>query len=290
MNDSTRWMFHASAMVRDFDGVVATMVRLFGCRVLHVTTDTDRIGRRGGMTWIGDNSLEIGEPAGAESPVQLFIERFGPGVHSVAVQVHDIDDTVERLKRLGVGVASRPYPGLMFTRPSDTNGLLIEWYSNERDDDPRFGATLPPLVGNPTVAVSRFAYVGAAVADPHDSAVRLAAILGTSVLAQGEPTGPTEPHAAVSLGDCVLALFDLAVVREHSGLFGRPVERPQIHTIALEVDDIDSAEASLRSAGVPILRRDPNVIVPDPATIGMSVLVTSGLLPRDPRLSGDPHG
>lgn len=181
-----------------------------------------------------------------------------------------------------------PYPGLMFTRPSDTYGLLIEWYSNERDDSPRFGAHVPPFDVDPLVAVTRFAYVGAAVERPAVAAIRLAEILGTAVLGQPEPAGPTAPEAAVSLGDCTLALFDVAAVREHSVLFGRPIERPQVHTIALEVGNIDRAEACLHSAGVPILRRDPTLIVPDPASIGMSVLVTSALLPHDPRLSAEP--
>lgn len=284
MSDSIRWMFHATAMVRDFDTVAAAMGELFGCRVLHVTTDAERIGRRGGMTWVGDNSLEIGEPAGDDSPVRSFIDRFGPGMHSLAVQVHDVDATADRLEAIGVRVASRPYAGLMFTRPSDTEGLLIEWYSNERDDDPRFGAGLPPAHREPTVLVGQIAYVGAAVADPQRSALRLAEIFGTSVLTMPRPAGPIAPATAVSLGDCALALFDLSATVHQAPLFGRPVDRPQVHTMALKVDDLSVAAASLRAAGIRVVRDGQGVVVPDPSEIGVSVMLTDALLPGDPRL------
>ena len=30
-----RWMFHATAMGPDYDGILGPLARLFGCRVLH---------------------------------------------------------------------------------------------------------------------------------------------------------------------------------------------------------------------------------------------------------------
>jgi hypothetical protein len=39
MSDSIRWMFHGTAMVRDFDAAVAAMGELFGRRVLYVTDE-----------------------------------------------------------------------------------------------------------------------------------------------------------------------------------------------------------------------------------------------------------
>jgi hypothetical protein len=57
---------------------------------------TPGIERQGGMTWIADNSIEIGEPLGAASPVWRFLDRFGGGVYSVDVQVDDVDIALER--------------------------------------------------------------------------------------------------------------------------------------------------------------------------------------------------
>ena len=147
VTDGVRWMFHATAMGPSYDAILEPLARLFGCRVLHDNeVSTPGVERRGGMTWIADNSIEIGQPLGESSPVRRFLERFGGGMHSVAVQVADLDVALERAERVGVRVASRIDEGLAFTRPGDTAGLLIEWYSKRQGDDPRWGAPEPPFV------------------------------------------------------------------------------------------------------------------------------------------------
>src|SRR6187399_2168836 len=130
-------MFHATAMVADYDAALDPLARLFGCRVLHDNVVEDEgIGRRGGMTWIGDGSIEIGEPVGPRSPVRRFVESFGGGMHSVALQVDDIDAAKAHLEAHDAGIASEPYAGMLWTRPADTAGDLLEWYSLVQDDDP----------------------------------------------------------------------------------------------------------------------------------------------------------
>ena len=59
-----RWCFHTTAMVADYERTRDALAWLAGSRVLedHVVADP-AIGRRGGMTWIGDNSIELGDPA-----------------------------------------------------------------------------------------------------------------------------------------------------------------------------------------------------------------------------------
>ena len=140
-------MFHATAMGASYDAILDPLARLFGCRVLHDNeVPTPGVERRGGMTWIADNSIEIGQPLRRQSPVRRFLDRFGGGMHSVAVQVADLDVALERAERAGVHVATRIDEGLAFTRPGDTSGLLVEWYSKRQADDPRWGAPEPPFV------------------------------------------------------------------------------------------------------------------------------------------------
>ena len=71
-----RWMFHATAMGPDYDGIFGPLERLFGCRVLHRQQLEEPVGRDGGMTWLGDNSIEIGAPYGEGSSVATFVERL----------------------------------------------------------------------------------------------------------------------------------------------------------------------------------------------------------------------
>src|SRR5204863_8213471 len=94
-------------------------------------------------------------PYGAGSSVAQFVERFGGGMHSVAVQVHDLAATLRRVEPLGVEVAARIGPEIVFTRPGATAGLLLEWGSHVQEDDPRFGAPLLPFVRPPVVNIER---------------------------------------------------------------------------------------------------------------------------------------
>ena len=203
-------MFHATALAARYEDVLDPLRTLFGCRVLHDNeAPTPGIERRGGMTWIGDNSIEIGEPLGATSPVWRFLERFGGGMHSVAVQVADVDAALERALALGVRTADRPQPGVAFTRPGDMAGLLFEWFSNHQGDDPRWGHALPPLSVEPVVDVRHFAFVGAVVDDPAAAAEHLGRVLDTG-LTTFAGDGPVDtPRAGVDLGDCTLALYPM---------------------------------------------------------------------------------
>ena len=139
------------------------------------------IGRRGGMTWIGDNSIELGEPIVEGGAVDRFIKRFGSHMSSIAVQVADIDATIAHLGSLGVRVASRIDDVIVFTDPRTTAGVVIEWYGSESENDPRFGTPIPPYSMTPLLEVSRMAFGGAVVDDPPSAAAHLANILGTTV-------------------------------------------------------------------------------------------------------------
>jgi methylmalonyl-CoA/ethylmalonyl-CoA epimerase len=259
-----RWMFHATAMVRDYEAAVAPLTRLFGARVLHDTVEEDpAIGRRGGMMWLGDGSIEVGEPAGPDSPVTRFLERFGGGMHSIALQVADAEVAKAHLASVGVRIASEPVPGLFFTHPADTAGILMEWNANAIEDDPRWGADVPAGL-DPVVGVQRLAFVGALVRDPHADAKRLADVLDLPVTFDADGA----PHrgaivAAVSLRDCSLAL---------SPVDGSGEARPRVHSLGLLVHDLGAAEAAL--AG------EATVSLPFP------IVLTDGLLPGDPRGEG----
>ncbi len=279
-------MFHATAMGPSYDAIIEPLARLFGCRVLHDNeVSTPDVERRGGMTWIGDNSIEIGQPLGTSSPVRRFLERFGGGMHSVAVQVADLDVSLERAERVGVRVASRIDEGLAFTRPGDTAGLLIEWYSKRQGDDPRWGAPEPPFVSEPVVQPTHVAFVGAIVADPVSTARHLGEVLDTevSILAVDGPAN--SPRAAVALGDCVLALYPIpSSAQESVHVWGGVYDRARCLALGLKVDDLGAAERALGDAGVAVHHRArAGSVVLDSRGLPFPVVITDHLLPGDPR-------
>ncbi|MDO8363268.1 MAG: hypothetical protein Q7V88_10265 [Actinomycetota bacterium] len=280
-----RWLFHTTAMVRDYAVTLEALQRLVGCRPLedHVLDDP-AVGRRGGMTWIGDNSLELGEPTLATGAVARTIERFGSHMSSVAVQVADIEATIAHLGAVGVRVASR-VEDFLFTDPRHTAGVVIEWYGQEAPNDPRFGTVMPPYAVPPLLDVTHMAFAGAVVADPVADAHRLAEVFGTAITFLDESAPLGSPRAGVSLGDNTLALFGLPEPAESEALWGHVYGRPQTSSQGVLVPSLPEALAALRDAGVPLVRHDDTQIVIDPAHTGGVVLVVV-----DQFLLGDPRG
>jgi len=279
-------MFHSTAMVADYDRTVARMAELFGLRVLEYSAQTDpAIGRRGGMTWIGDGSIELGEPIVDGAPPDRFVRRTGGGMHGVAVWVEDFDATNEHLAAHGV-----PMPVVVdhfgFTSPRATYGIQFEWSDFTVPEDPRAGAPDPAFVVPPLLDVTHHAFVGAVVEHPIAAAREMEAKFDTPVTFTVEDAPAGSESAGVSLGDCTLALYRF-VSDENLALWGRARERPGVSMLGLRVEDLDAARPILHDAGVTVLREAPGRLVLDPATTGgLEVTLVAELLPGDPRLPG----
>ena len=81
---------------------------------------------------IGDTEIELMEAVEPDSPVGRFIEKRGEGIHHIAVEVEDIDATVETMRDQGYRlIDEEPRPGaggvrVAFIHPKSANGVLIE--------------------------------------------------------------------------------------------------------------------------------------------------------------------
>ena len=80
----------------------------------------------------GESLVELLEPEKAGSPIDKFIEKRGPGIHHVCLNVDDLDGTLARCKAAGVRlIDEQPRIGaegkrIAFLHPSATAGVLIE--------------------------------------------------------------------------------------------------------------------------------------------------------------------
>ena len=92
----------------------------------------DEQGVRVAMLKIGDSRIELLEPTGPESPITKFMTKRGEGIHHIAVEVEDIEKTLETLKAAGVRlIDNAPRRGahntrIAFIHPSSTHGVLLE--------------------------------------------------------------------------------------------------------------------------------------------------------------------
>ena len=280
-----RWLFHSTAMVADYDLAVRNLGVIVGLAVLEYgESDAPGIGRRGGMAWVGDNAIEIGQPI-VEGGAAQFVSRFGGGMHSIALQVEDLEATMAHLQQQEVHIAARPLPDMCFSDPRDTGGVFFQWSTFELPVDPRFGGARPdpPPAARVLAPATHHAFVGALVDDPVAWATSFATLLGTTVTFVHADAPPGHPVAGVSLGDCTLALYPLPGA-DGPALWGRIDERPRTHLVALRVEDLPAAADALAGAGISMVRREADLVVLDPAaTGGVQVALTGSLLPGDPR-------
>jgi methylmalonyl-CoA/ethylmalonyl-CoA epimerase len=278
-------MYHTTAMVADYVRSRDWLIDYCGLRVLEdAEVRTPGVNRRGGMVWLGDSSLELGQPLGTDDATARFVRRFGSGMHSVAMQVEDIEATIAHVEARGVRVGARPMPFFILCDPRTTEGIFLEFNDGENHDDPRFGRPVPTAVRPPLLAVRQMAFAGAVAPDPRATAERLADVIGTEVTFARGDTGPGEPAAGVSLGSCTLALYRLPEPEETVRLWGRELSRAQVHLMAFTVPDLETAAATLTGRGIRLLRRDRDYVVPDPSQTGdIPVAFCDRILPGDPR-------
>jgi hypothetical protein len=157
-----------------------------------------------------------------------------------------------------------------------------------QDDDPRFGAPVPPLVEQPVVMVERMAFVGAIVRDPAADGARLAEVLDTTLVEYDHGNAVDVAHRALDLGDCLLALYPIPPDEATSrAVWGGVYERPRCLALGLTVGDQGLAEAALGAAGVPVHHRASDGRAVLVSGVPFPVVLADRLLPGDPRLAGD---
>ncbi len=84
------------------------------------------------MIPVGESRIELLEPTSPDSTIAKFLEKRGPGLHHVALQVTNLVERVEELKAAGarlineevqIGAGGHMY---VFVHPSSTGGVLLE--------------------------------------------------------------------------------------------------------------------------------------------------------------------
>ena len=84
------------------------------------------------MLPLGESRIELLEPTTPDSPISKFLEKRGPGIHHLAVQVENIRESLRKLKESGARlIDEEPRTGaggclIAFVHPSSTGGVLLE--------------------------------------------------------------------------------------------------------------------------------------------------------------------
>lgn len=121
---------HVAIAVRDIDEAAAKYMQIFGLapreREVVASQKTEAA-----LLPIGESSIELISPKGNEG-LEKFLEKRGPGIHHVAVEVEGIEAALAFLKSLGVPLIDEaPRKGarghkVAFVHPKATGGVLVE--------------------------------------------------------------------------------------------------------------------------------------------------------------------
>ena len=123
---------HVAICVPDVDAAKAAWQRAFGLegtvREVVASQKTDAMLLPVGA---GETALELIAPKGNVG-LEKFLEKRGPGLHHVAIEVEGIEDALALLKTMGVRLIDEaPRVGarghkVAFVHPSVTGGVLVE--------------------------------------------------------------------------------------------------------------------------------------------------------------------
>lgn len=122
---------HVAVAVKDVDEALATYKKIFGLEVASREAVASQ-KTEAALLPLGEASIELIAPMEGNVGVQTFLEKRGPGLHHIAIEVEGIDEALATLDKLGVPLidkAARPGARghkVAFLHPKATGGVLVE--------------------------------------------------------------------------------------------------------------------------------------------------------------------
>lgn len=122
---------HIGIAVTDLDQAEKTYEEILGVKVYK----REEVASESVITSFlatANSKIELLASTDPSGPVARFIQKRGPGIHHIALEVEDIDREMERLSGLGYRLLSdKPGAGadhkrIVFLHPSSAHGVLIE--------------------------------------------------------------------------------------------------------------------------------------------------------------------
>jgi methylmalonyl-CoA epimerase len=122
---------HIGMAVEEIEPALELYRDRFKLKVAHREVVADQ-GVEAVLLDVGENHVELLAPLNSETTVGRFLARKGPGLHHVAYQVVDIDQTLAALRAAGLAlIDDEPRIGIRgsrvaFMHPRGTDGALTE--------------------------------------------------------------------------------------------------------------------------------------------------------------------
>jgi len=124
---------HIAILVDDLENTLAFWRDALGLELSHRENNPDEQAEIAFLP-SGDSQIELVRPTTPDSGLARYLEKRGPGMHHICLQVEDIEVMLTRLKSKGVQLINeQPRTGsdgrkYVFVHPKSANGVMIELY------------------------------------------------------------------------------------------------------------------------------------------------------------------
>jgi methylmalonyl-CoA/ethylmalonyl-CoA epimerase len=124
---------HIAVVVPNLDEATKFWVEALGLTLERVES-VPREGVDVAFLPVGESEIELLQPTDPESGVARYLEKRGPGLHHICLEVDDIEATLARLRVAGVPLinetanVSESGKRYAFVHPKGTGGVLVELY------------------------------------------------------------------------------------------------------------------------------------------------------------------
>ena len=124
---------HIAVLVEDIDTSLKFWHDILGIEPSHISNIPNEAARIAFLP-LGESEIELVQPITSDSGLSRFLEKHGPGIHHLCLEVDDLQGLLKQLKTEGVQLINEePKVGedgrlYAFIHPKSTNGVLVELY------------------------------------------------------------------------------------------------------------------------------------------------------------------
>ena len=122
---------HVGIAANSLDNTLKLYTEVLGLSVKDIEVNED-IKTRIAVLPVGESKIELLESTDPEGTIAKHIEKFGEGLHHIALEVTDIEDALKKLSEHGIPlIDEKPRKGventkIAFLHPKGTGRVLLE--------------------------------------------------------------------------------------------------------------------------------------------------------------------
>jgi methylmalonyl-CoA/ethylmalonyl-CoA epimerase len=124
---------HIAVLVDDLEKTLSFWRDALGMEMSHIE-DVPAEKSMVAFLPLGGSEVELVKPTSDDSGLARYLEKRGPGMHHICLEVDDIQGMLNRLKEAGVQLINEtPVTGsggkkYAFVHPKSANGVMVELY------------------------------------------------------------------------------------------------------------------------------------------------------------------